>query len=72
MFSIESVIRRYHVYKDIWTPNTGEELICQRELGNLRNPFAISLLKGTNIVGHVLCKISAICSYRQMVQLTVL
>ena len=61
-FSVESVIRGHHIYKDIWTPNIGEELICQRELGNLRDPFAVSLLKGTTIVSHVPCKISAICA----------
>ena len=30
-FSTESVIRGHHVYKDVWTPVIGEELICQRE-----------------------------------------
>ena len=61
-FSTESVIRGYHVYKDVWTPVIGEEMICQCELGNLRDPIVVSLVKGTTIVGHVLCKISAICS----------
>ena len=63
MFSTESVIiRGAHVYKDVWTPVIGEELISQHELGNLRDPFIVSLVKGTTIVGHMPRKISAICS----------
>ena len=62
MFSTESVIiRGHHVYKDVWTPVIGEELISQQELGNLRDPFIVSLVKGTTIVGHMPRKISAIC-----------
>ena len=61
-FFTESVIRGHHVYKDIWIPVTGEELICQHEIGNLRDPFAVSVLKGATIVGHVPHRISAICS----------
>ena len=34
-FSISSVVRGYHAYKDIWQPDVGEELRCQREVGNL-------------------------------------
>ena len=63
MFSTESVIiRGAHVYKDVWIPVVGEELISQHELGNLRDPLIESLVKGTTIVGHMPCKISAICS----------
>ena len=43
-FSTDSVIRGHHAYKDIWTPIVGEELMCQRELGNPSNPFAMSSL----------------------------
>ena len=61
-FSTDSVIRGHRVYKDVWTPVVGEELMCQRELGNPRDPFAVSVLKESTIVGHVPRKISAICS----------
>ena len=60
-FSTESVIRGHHIYKDVRTPVIDQEMICQRELGNLRDPFAVSLVKGTTIVGHVPRKISVIC-----------
>ena len=62
VFSAESVIRRLHVYKDVWTPVIGEGLTCQCELGNLGDPFAVSVLKGTDIIDHVPRKISRICS----------
>ena len=36
-FAINSVVRGYHVYKDIWTSARGEELQCQRETGNVHD-----------------------------------
>ena len=30
-FTIDSVVHGYHVYKDIWTSERGEELQCQCE-----------------------------------------
>ena len=62
MFFTESVVRGHHVYKDVWIPFTGEELVCQREIGNLRDLFAVSVCKGATIVGHVPRRILAICS----------
>ena len=38
-----SCVRGYHVYKDRWTPVTNEELACQREPGNIHNPYAVSV-----------------------------
>ena len=41
------------MYKDVWTPTTGEILEVQRELGNERDRRAVCLLKSGTIVGHV-------------------
>ena len=42
-FSIESMIRGYHEYGLIWNnPIVGEELICERELGNSHDPYAVA------------------------------
>ena len=60
--SADSVIREHHVHKDVWLPVVGEDLMCQRELGNPRDPFAISVFKDGSIVDHVPRKVSAICS----------
>ena len=32
--TVDSVIRGYHVYKDIWTAVIGEILFCEQEFGN--------------------------------------
>ena len=40
-FTVDSMIRRNHVYKDIWDSHLGEELACRRERNNIHDPFAI-------------------------------
>ena len=61
-FSVESCVRGYHVYKDIWIACVGEELPCQRENGNPTDPFAVAVVKSGLTVGHILRKISSVCS----------
>ena len=39
-FRVESMVRGYHVYKDVWEAAIGEELSCKRELENHQDPFA--------------------------------
>ena len=50
---INSVVRGHHVYKDIWTPEIGEELTCRREVGNIHDLHAVAVICGRNVVGHV-------------------
>ena len=59
--STESMIRGYHVYQDIWSSHINESLPCKRERHNLHDPFAVSVLKDADVVGHVPRKISTIC-----------
>ena len=64
-FTVNSMIRGYHIYKDIWeNPTIGEELCCEREVGNPKDPLAIAVIKpiaGENtVIGHV-CT-SSLCS----------
>ena len=61
-FSIESCVRGYHVYKDIWEASIGEELPCKRENGNRADPFAVAVVKNRVTVGHIPRKISSVCS----------
>ena len=66
-FSIETVVRGYHVYKEIWNAAVdGTELPCEREIGNARDPFAVAIKKATptgNVtVGHMPRVISPVCS----------
>ncbi len=47
------MVRGYQAYKDIWTAVVGEELPCQWESANPRDPFAVAVLKDEANVGHV-------------------
>ena len=60
-FTVESVIRRYHVYEEVWSSVIGEVLVCRRDTRNRHDPFAVATCKGTTVVGHVPRRISAIC-----------
>ena len=55
-------MRGHHIYKEVWTPVTGEILTCARETVNLHDHFAVKVLRAGVIVGHLPKKISTICS----------
>ena len=64
-FSLNSMIRGYHECSLIWNnPIVGEELACERELGNSHDPYAVAVKKTiggeTKVVGNVPRSISAI------------
>ncbi len=58
-FCVEAMARGY---QSVCTALVGEELPCQWETVNHRDPFAVPVLKDEVIVGHVPRKISSICS----------
>ena len=62
-FCVESCVRGYHIYKDIWEASIGEELPCQRESGNRADPFAVAVVRSGVTVGHIPRKISSVCSF---------
>ena len=42
--TVNSIIRDYHVYKDIWVPIIGEILFCEQEPGrNEKDRFAVAV-----------------------------
>ena len=59
---VDSCVRGFHVYQDIWTPTTGERLSCQTEDSNAFDPYAVAIRKSAHVIGHVPRKISAACS----------
>ena len=62
-FQLDSVVRGYHMYKDIWTTIYGEDLQCTREVGNVQDLYAIGIVKErTGTVGHLPKKISTSCN----------
>ena len=59
-FSIEAMVRGYHVYQGIWDADLGEQLPCQREPMNSKDPFAVAVVKSHVTVGHTPRKILTI------------
>ena len=58
---VESCVRGFHVYQDIWTPTTGEWLPCEVE-DNPMDLYAVAIKKRMVIIGHIPPKISVACS----------
>ena len=56
------MVRGYHVYKDIWTAVDGEEFRCRQEGRNQFDPFAVAVMRGGTVIGHVPRKILSVCS----------
>ena len=52
-FEIDSLVKGYHEYKNIWTRKIGETLSTEREPGNLVDNYAVCVKKNTEIVGHL-------------------
>ncbi len=43
--TLDSVVRRHHVYKRIWTPTVGKQLQLRPEEDNESDPRAVAVLK---------------------------
>ena len=56
-----TIVRGHHVYKDIWTPNTGVTLPAGTEDSNDHDKYAVAVMKDSTVVHHVLHSISRIC-----------
>ena len=41
VFALSSMVRGYHVYKDIWDADEGEILDCVQETTNHHDPHAV-------------------------------
>ena len=62
-FSLEAMVRGYHVHCSIWEALLNEVLHCSRDTSNTKDPYAVSVIKsGTGVFGHVPKKISTACS----------
>ena len=62
-FLVESVVRGHHVYKTIWSSALGEELQCHREVSNIHDLYAVSVIKpGIGVLGHIPRQISTPCN----------
>lgn len=52
-FNIESFVKGYHVYRQIWTPIISERLTAVQEPTNLVDKYAVCVLKNGHVVGHL-------------------
>ena len=58
-----SCIRGYHIYGEVWTVIIGEQLLCEREPGNVVDRYAVAVQKDLGVtVGHLPWKISRMCN----------
>ena len=51
--SLSSYVRGYHDYKDLWTPHVGQTLATMAETTNPLDRFAVAVLLGDDMVGHL-------------------
>lgn len=52
-FEIESFVRGYHAYMDIWQPRISEVLMLQNEPHNPKDKLAVVVMKSGTIIGHI-------------------
>lgn len=50
---INSYIRGYHAYMEVWTPVINETLILKREPTNVADRSAVAVYREDQVVGHV-------------------
>lgn len=60
---IQSFVRRYHSYMNIWESRVGEILALEREFHNTVDQLAVSVVKSGRIVGHVPFNLAPIFSH---------
>jgi len=58
-FKYNSEIRGYQIYIAAWEAGHGETFNCVRETGNSFEPFAVAVVRDSEIIGHVPKLISA-------------
>ena len=56
---MESCVRGHHVFGSIWSPTIGKQLVCKRQIDNPQDVYAVAVMRGATVVGHVPRKISA-------------
>ena len=47
---VDSCVRGYHMYQEIWTPVSGNYLNCKRERDNTEDRHAVAVCKPEDVV----------------------
>ena len=50
---IDTYVKGYHVYKNIWKPTMNKELETEMEPDNVMDKYAVCVNKNTSTVGHL-------------------
>ena len=50
---VQSYVRGYHAYKDIWTPYIGKVLLVRREPDNITNLSVVAVIRDDEVVRHI-------------------
>ena len=50
-FNVETIVRGYHTYHSVWV-TVSEELSCQKERANSKDPFTVAVTTGELIVSR--------------------
>ena len=58
---LSSCIHIFHKYQAIWEP-TCKGIYCSMEINNTNDPYAISVMKGREVISHMPYKISRMCA----------
>ena len=53
-FTIESMIRGYHIYVDDWESSVGEQLFCEIEYNNRYASYAVVVVRTGTTFGRVI------------------
>ena len=48
-----SYVTGFHEYRKEWTPKIGETLYAEMEPNNVHDPYAVSVKKENQVVGHI-------------------
>lgn len=60
---IQSFVRGYHSYMNVWEPRVGEILALEREPNNTMDRLAVSVVRSGRVVGHVPFNLAPIFSH---------
>ena len=61
--TVQTAVRGYHVYKDIWAPAIRDELDCRQEPGNEEDSYAVAVYsdsESSSVLGHLPREISRV------------
>ena len=53
-YNLDSIIKEYHVYQDIWSPKLLEDLDAAPEQNNIVDKYAVCVLRAGKVVGHLM------------------